>query len=228
MSRIQPSILPRIYQNLRISPSAAYAHWTGWRSVGKPAHDRLRRNSRIDERLRIPTKTRIQQRDPALPLHPRNLPVCWDISAEEFFEEMQKKHQKFWNRGSLDKATAIGMTLTEVCTLASIVRKRQTTLPKNQWWQGSTSTAAPLCYRSRPTHQICLAGLRLAENYECPSGSKVTLQHLSQHQFLRSHTHPSCIGLDLYWAHTETQLPHVCPERTSRAPITLHPIMPST
>lgn len=36
---------------------------------------------------------------------------------------MQKEHQKFWNQERLDKANAIGMTPTEVCTLASIVEE---------------------------------------------------------------------------------------------------------
>ena len=48
---------------------------------------------------------------------PETYQVYWDMSAEEFFERMQKEHQKFWNQERLDKATAIGMTPTEVCTL---------------------------------------------------------------------------------------------------------------
>lgn len=41
---------------------------------------------------------------------PETYQVYWDMSAEEFFERMQKEHQKFWNQERLDKATAIGMT----------------------------------------------------------------------------------------------------------------------
>ena len=50
---------------------------------------------------------------------PETYQVYWDMNAEEFFERMQKEHQKFWNQERLDKANAIGMTPTEVCTLAS-------------------------------------------------------------------------------------------------------------
>ena len=54
---------------------------------------------------------------------PETYQVYWDMNAEEFFERMQKEHQKFWNQERLDKANAIGMTPTEVCTLASIVEE---------------------------------------------------------------------------------------------------------
>ena len=61
---------------------------------------------------------------------PETYQVYWDMSAEEFFERMQKEHQKFWNQERLDKATAIGMTLTEVCTLASIVEEETNNNPE--------------------------------------------------------------------------------------------------
>ena len=65
---------------------------------------------------------------------------------------------------------------------------------------------------SRPYHQICLAGLRLAENYECPSGSRIPLQYLSQHRTTsRSHTHPLTHRAGCCAEPYETQLPlHVC------------------
>lgn len=145
---------------------------------------------------------------------PETYQVYWDMSAEEFFERMQKEHQKFWNQERLDKATAIGMTLTEVCTLASIVEEETNNNPEKPMVAGlyinRLHTGMPL--QADPYHQICLAGLRLAENYECPSGSKVTLQHLHQCRTTsRSHTHPlthraGCCA-ELY----ETQLPlYVC------------------
>lgn len=61
---------------------------------------------------------------------PETYQVYWDMSAEEFFERMQKEHQKFWNQERLDKATAIGMTPTEVCTLASIVEEETNNTPE--------------------------------------------------------------------------------------------------
>lgn len=54
---------------------------------------------------------------------PNTYQVYWDMSVEEFFERMQKEHQKFWNQERLAKATAIGLTATEVSTLASIVEE---------------------------------------------------------------------------------------------------------
>ena len=61
---------------------------------------------------------------------------------------------------------------------------------------------------SRPYHQICLAGLRLAENYECPSGSRIPLQYLSQHRTTsRSHTHPLTHRAGCCAEPYETQLP---------------------
>lgn len=52
------------------------------------------------------------------------------MSVEEFFERMQKEHQRFWNQERLGKATAIGMTPTEVCTLASIVEEETNNNPE--------------------------------------------------------------------------------------------------
>lgn len=54
---------------------------------------------------------------------PDTYQVYWDISAEEFFERMKKEHDKFWNAERREKATAIGLTLEEVSTLASIVEE---------------------------------------------------------------------------------------------------------
>lgn len=54
---------------------------------------------------------------------PETYQVYWNMSVEDFFNRMQKEHQKFWNQERLSKATAIGMTLAEVCTLASIVEE---------------------------------------------------------------------------------------------------------
>lgn len=54
---------------------------------------------------------------------PNTYQVYWDMSVETFFERMQKEHRRFWNQERLDKATAIGMNVEEVCTLASIVEE---------------------------------------------------------------------------------------------------------
>ena len=54
---------------------------------------------------------------------PETYQVYWDMSADEFFKRMQTEHQRFWNDERLARATAIGMTPEEVCTLASIVEE---------------------------------------------------------------------------------------------------------
>ena len=61
---------------------------------------------------------------------PETYQVYWDMSAEEFFERMKLEHQKFWNQERLNKATAIGMTPVEVCTLASIVEEETNNNPE--------------------------------------------------------------------------------------------------
>ncbi|MFV0587411.1 endolytic transglycosylase MltG [Bacteroides reticulotermitis] len=54
---------------------------------------------------------------------PETYQVYWDITVNDFFQRMQKEHSRFWNSDRLAKATAIGMTQAEVCTLASIVEE---------------------------------------------------------------------------------------------------------
>lgn len=150
ISRIQPSV-PRISRTYE--PHRRQRAHTGPAGTQRrqTAHDRLRRNSRIDERLRIPTKLGYNKETLPCLFIPETYQVYWDMSAEEFFERMQKEHQKFWNQERLDKATAIGMTPTEVCTLAAIVEEETNNNPENQWWQGSTSTACTPACPCKPT-----------------------------------------------------------------------------
>ncbi|WP_274950239.1 endolytic transglycosylase MltG [Bacteroides cutis] len=54
---------------------------------------------------------------------PETYQVYWNMSVNDFFERMQKEHQKFWNSERLKKAEDISMTPEEVCTLASIVEE---------------------------------------------------------------------------------------------------------
>ena len=52
---------------------------------------------------------------------PETYQVYWDMSVDELFERLQKEHDHFWNKDRLAKASELGMTPAEVCTLASIV-----------------------------------------------------------------------------------------------------------
>lgn len=52
---------------------------------------------------------------------PDTYEAFWDISLEKLMERLVKENKKFWNADRMRKAEALGMTTTEVCTLASIV-----------------------------------------------------------------------------------------------------------
>ncbi len=54
---------------------------------------------------------------------PNQYEFYWNTSAEEFRERMKKEYEKFWNESRLNKAEEIGLTPSEVMTLASIVQK---------------------------------------------------------------------------------------------------------
>ena len=137
---------------------------------------------------------------------PETYQVYWDMSAEEFFERMQKEHQKFWNQERLDPDGSLHPRR----------HRRGRDKQHSRKTNGGRALHQPPAHRhapaSRPYHQICLAGLRLAENYECPSGSRIPLQYLSQHRTTsRSHTHPLTHRAGCCAEPYETQLPlHVC------------------
>lgn len=52
---------------------------------------------------------------------PNTYEVYWNTSIENLMERMQKEHQRFWNADRTAKASALGLTPNEVCTLASII-----------------------------------------------------------------------------------------------------------
>ena len=52
---------------------------------------------------------------------PNTYEVYWTMSADQLFARMYKEYQRFWNEERLAKAKALGLTPTEVATLASIV-----------------------------------------------------------------------------------------------------------
>lgn len=57
---------------------------------------------------------------------PNTYEVYWTITAQELFEKMYKEYQKFWNEERKQKAQALGLTPTQVITLASIVQAETT------------------------------------------------------------------------------------------------------
>lgn len=52
---------------------------------------------------------------------PNTYEVYWTMTADQLFERMYKEYKSFWNEERLRKAEALGLTPTEVATLASIV-----------------------------------------------------------------------------------------------------------
>lgn len=54
---------------------------------------------------------------------PNTYELYWNTSAENFLKKMLKENKRFWNEERLDKAQRIGLTPTEVYTLASIVNE---------------------------------------------------------------------------------------------------------
>lgn len=57
---------------------------------------------------------------------PNTYEVYWDTSIDSFLKRMQKEYQTFWNEDRKAKAQKIGLSPTEVSTLASIVEEEAT------------------------------------------------------------------------------------------------------
>ena len=63
---------------------------------------------------------------------PNTYQFYWNTSAEELFIRMKKEYDTFWNEERKSKASAIGLSLVEVSTLASIVEEEQKRLTKER------------------------------------------------------------------------------------------------
>ncbi len=53
---------------------------------------------------------------------PNTYEFNWNTSAEQFLDRMKKEYDKFWNEIRLNKAKSLGLSKSEVITLASIVQ----------------------------------------------------------------------------------------------------------
>ncbi len=62
---------------------------------------------------------------------PNTYEFYWSTTADEFVDRMAVEYKKFWNDSRKAKATALGLTQTEVSTLASIVEK-ETLIPEEK------------------------------------------------------------------------------------------------
>ncbi len=54
---------------------------------------------------------------------PNTYEFYWNSNEKDFFQRMIKEHDRFWNKDRLSKADKIGLSPTEVYTLASIVER---------------------------------------------------------------------------------------------------------
>lgn len=54
---------------------------------------------------------------------PNTYEVYWNISPADLLDRMKKEHNKFWTEDRTQKLSALGLTQTEVSTLASIVEE---------------------------------------------------------------------------------------------------------
>jgi UPF0755 protein len=52
---------------------------------------------------------------------PNTYEMYWNVSLDGLMERMQKEHSHFWNGERTAKATALGLTPNEICTMASII-----------------------------------------------------------------------------------------------------------
>ncbi len=56
-------------------------------------------------------------------LIPNTYEFYWNTSAEQFYEKMLKEYKNFWTASRIEKAKEIGISKTQVSTLASIVEQ---------------------------------------------------------------------------------------------------------
>ncbi len=61
---------------------------------------------------------------------PNTYQMWWNISLDKFLERMQRENVKFWNAERTAKATEIGLSPTEIVTLASIVAEETAYVPE--------------------------------------------------------------------------------------------------
>lgn len=52
---------------------------------------------------------------------PNTYEVYWTMSADQLFTRMHKEYQRFWDQERLNKAQQLGLTPTQVATIASII-----------------------------------------------------------------------------------------------------------
>jgi UPF0755 protein len=52
---------------------------------------------------------------------PNTYEIYWDVSLDAFLKRMKKEHDNFWEGNRQAKASEMGLTPNEVCTLASII-----------------------------------------------------------------------------------------------------------
>jgi UPF0755 protein len=54
---------------------------------------------------------------------PNSYQFYWTVSGDQFRDKLLQEYKRFWNKDRLEKAEVLGMSISEVITLASIVQK---------------------------------------------------------------------------------------------------------
>ena len=94
---------------------------------------------------------------------PNTYEVYWNMSTDDLFSRMKKEHERFWNKERLEKASNIGLTPQQVCTLASIVDEETNNNPEKPivagLYMNRLRTGMPL--QADPTVKFALQNFEL-------------------------------------------------------------------
>lgn len=99
---------------------------------------------------------------------PNTYQMYWNTNEEEFVARMAKEWKNFWNQRRKAKAKKIGLTESQVTTLASIVREEQS-LHEDEWkrisgvYMNRLNRGIPL--QADPTVKYCLGDITIKRIY---------------------------------------------------------------
>lgn len=99
---------------------------------------------------------------------PNTYQMLWDTDEKEFVNRMAKEWKNYWNAGRKAKAKKLGMTQSQVATLASIVREEQS-LHEDEWKRISgvyiNRLNRGMLLQADPTVKYCLGDFTIKRIY---------------------------------------------------------------
>lgn len=108
---------------------------------------------------------------------PNTYKMLWDTDEKEFVERMAKEWKNYWTADRKTKAKELGMTQSQVATLASIVREEQS-LHEDEWKRISgvyiNRLKTGMLLQADPTVKFCLGDFTIKRIYlkdteiDCP------------------------------------------------------------